>query len=365
MGFRAGIVGLPNVGKSTIFNALTNAGAAASNFPFCTIDPNVGVVPLRDNRLDEIDRFVHSEKIIPTMMEFVDIAGLVRGASKGEGLGNQFLAKILEVDAIVHIVRCFEDPNIVHVDGEVDPVRDVGTIDTELILKDLEMVDKCKQRLSKQSRDASNKEIPKQLGAIEILEKQLNEGKPCRTIENVDELLAVIPELNLLTSKKVLYVANINAEDIGKDNPKIKDLEAWAQKEGSQVLALSGAIEAEIAELPEEERDGFLKEMGIEQSGLDRLTQKGYEMLGLISFFTAGPKEVRAWTVKKGATAKKAAGVIHSDFEKGFIRAEVIAYNDFIECGGELKAKEKGRLRIEGKDYIVQDADIMHFRFAV
>ncbi len=364
MGFRAGIVGLPNVGKSTIFNALTSAGATASNFPFCTIEPNVGVVPLRDRRLYKINEFVDTEKIIPTMMEFVDIAGLVRGASKGEGLGNQFLAKIAEVDVIIHVVRCFEDSNIVHVDGEIDPLRDIQTVETELILKDLEFVDKMKQRLKKQSK--ADKGAAEQFKILESLEKQLNEGKACRNIDGIDDLLAEIPEFRLLTTKKVLYVANVASEAVGdSNNEQIKILRAHASNEGSEVVELCGAIEAEIAELPEEERAEYLETMGLKESGLDRLVKKGYDLLGLISFFTVGPKEIRAWTIASGYSAKKAAGVIHTDFEKGFIRAEVIAYKDYLDCGGENKAKEKGKLRLEGKEYTVCDADVMHFRFSV
>lgn len=363
MGFLAGIVGLPNVGKSTIFNALTSAGAAASNFPFCTISPNVGVVPLQDDRLKEINRLVPTEKVVPTSMEFVDIAGLVKGASKGEGLGNQFLAKILEVDAIVHVVRCFEDSNIVHVDGQIDPLRDVSTVETELVLKDLEAIEKLKQRLQKQLRAGRNIELDEKFKAVELIEQQLNEGKPNRN--EMESLKHLIPELNLLSSKKVLYVANVSMDVLNKPNEEVKKLEELALKEETQVVPLCGVIESEIAELPESERSEYLKSMGIERSGLDRLAQTGYDLLGLISFFTAGPKEIRAWTVSKGSSAKQAAGVIHSDFEKGFIRAEVISYNDFVACGGELKAKEKGKLRIEGKEYIVQDGDIMHFRFSI
>ena len=360
-----GIVGLPNVGKSTIFNALTSAGAAASNFPFCTIDPNIGIVPVHDERLKIIDQWVGTEKIVPSMMEFVDIAGLVRGASKGEGLGNQFLGKIMEVDAIAHVVRCFEDPNIVHVEGSVDPLRDVSTVETELILKDLEAVDKFKQRVLKQAKSGTSKEATEQAAALEAIQKHIDAGKPCRTLSNIEKLLVVLSPFRLLTAKKVLYVANVGADSLEKGNPWVQQLEAHAAKEGSQVVSLCGALEAEIAELPEAERPEFLKSMGIQEPGLDRLIKKGYALLDLISYFTAGPKEIRAWTIKKGWTAKQAAGVIHSDFEKGFIRAEVIAYKDFVECQGEAKAKEKGKMRIEGKEYIVQEADLMHFRFAV
>lgn len=365
MGFRAGIVGLPNVGKSTLFNALTSAGAAASNFPFCTIEPNVGVVPVMDARLAEIHRLQETEKIVPTLMEFVDIAGLVRGASKGEGLGNQFLAKILEVDAIVHVVRCFEDSNIVHVDGAVDPVRDVQTIDTELVLRDLDSLDKVKQKIHKQVRAGTDKKVVKQFEAIELIEKHLNEGKPCRILKGIEELLSEVPDLRLLTAKKLVYVANVSVESLNKKNEYVEKLKALAHEEGSEVIDLCASIEAEIAELPENERRDYLQTMGLEESGLNRLVKKGYDLLGLISFFTCGPKEIRAWTIPTGFTAKKAAGVIHSDFERGFIRAEVIGYEDFISCGGELKAKEKGKLRLEGKEYIVHDADIMHFRFSV
>ncbi|HAR43581.1 MAG TPA: redox-regulated ATPase YchF [Bdellovibrionales bacterium] len=365
MGFQCGIVGLPNVGKSTIFNALTSAKAEAANYPFCTIDPNTGIVKVPDPRMTQIQKYIPTDKIVPAAMIFVDIAGLVKGASKGEGLGNQFLGHIRETQAIAHVVRCFDDPNVVHVDGSVNPIRDVSVIDTELIFADLDTISKRYSTIEKTARSGDKKcaAIMSVLGPIKAA---LESGKPVRSLGYDEDQLALVQDFHLITAKKVMYVANTDEHDIGKKEPNqyVKQLIEYAKSEGSPVVQICGKIEAEVCEMPQDEKETFLKEMGMEEPGLNRVIRAGYDLLGLQTYFTAGQIEVRAWTIKKGWKAPQAAGVIHTDFEKGFIRAEVFHFDDLMKYKSETAIKEAGALRLEGKEYVVKDGDIMHFRFA-
>ena len=365
---KLGIVGLPNVGKSTLFNSLTKAGAESANYPFCTIDPNVGVVTVPDERLNVLGEMYHTKKIIPAAIEFVDIAGLVKGASKGEGLGNQFLANIREVDAIVHVVRCFENSNIVHVDGSINPLRDIETINLELIFSDLEILER---RISKVSKVARNdKSAAKELGLLNKVKAHLEDGKLAKTFEEVDdeEEQAWLESYNLLTYKPVIYAANVSEDDLADDaanNEGVQAVREYAKGEQSEVFVVCVEIEAEISELDDDEKKMFLEDLGLKESGLEKLIKASYKLLGLISYLTAGEPEVRAWTITEGTKAPQAAGKIHSDFERGFIRAEVVSYDDLIACGSHTAAKEKGLIRLEGKDYVVKDGDIMLFRFNV
>lgn len=363
MSLKCGIVGLPNVGKSTLFNALTKAGIEAANYPFCTIEPNVGIVEVPDPRLDALSEIVKPQRVQHAIVEFVDIAGLVAGASKGEGLGNQFLANIRETDAIVHVVRCFDDPNVVHVSGSVDPIRDIEVIDTELALADLATVDKALARYRKPA-NAGDKEAKILVAVLEKCLAQLDAGKPVRALDLSKEEWAAIKPFCLITAKPVLYAANV-ADDGFTDNPLLAKVEAHAAAEGAQVVALCASIEAEIADLDDADKIEFLESMGLHEAGLDRLIRAGYKLLGLQTYFTAGVKEVRAWTIHAGDTAPQAAGVIHTDFERGFIRAQTIAYEDFIQYKGEAGAKEAGKMRAEGKEYVVRDGDVMNFLFNV
>ena len=365
---KLGIVGLPNVGKSTLFNSLTKAGAESANYPFCTIDPNVGVVTVPDERLNVLGEMYHTKKIIPAAIEFVDIAGLVKGASKGEGLGNQCLANIREVDAIVHVVRCFENSNIVHVDGSINPLRDIETINLELIFSDLEILER---RISKVSKVARNdKSAAKELGLLNKVKAHLEDGKLAKTFEEVDdeEEQAWLESYNLLTYKPVIYAANVSEDDLADDaanNEGVQAVREYAKGEQSEVFVVCAEIEAEISELDDDEKKMFLEDLGLKESGLEKLIKASYKLLGLISYLTAGEPEVRAWTITEGTKAPQAAGKIHSDFERGFIRAEVVSYDDLIACGSHTAAKEKGLIRLEGKDYVVKDGDIMLFRFNV
>ncbi|CDQ18417.1 hypothetical protein SAMN05192559_101969 [Halobacillus karajensis] len=365
MALTAGIVGLPNVGKSTLFNAITQAGALSANYPFATIDPNVGIVEVPDSRLEKLTELVNPKKTVPTAFEFTDIAGIVKGASKGEGLGNQFLSHIRQVDAICHVVRAFEDENITHVSGQVDPITDIETINLELILADLESVSKRMDRVAKMARQ-KDKEAVAEYAVLEKLKEALEEETPARAVEFSSDQQKIVKGLHLLTSKPILYVANVSEDEIGEaDNDKVKKIREFAAKENAEVIVVCAKIESEIAELDSEEKDEFLDDLGIEESGLDQLIKATYNLLGLATYFTAGEQEVRAWTFKEGMTAPQAAGIIHTDFERGFIRAETVSYDDLVDAGSMAVARDRGRVRLEGKEYLVKDGDVIHFRFNV
>lgn len=364
MSLKCGIVGLPNVGKSTLFNALTKAGIAAENYPFCTIEPNTGVVEVPDPRLQQLSQIITPERVVPAIVEFVDIAGLVAGASKGEGLGNQFLAHIRETDAIVNVVRCFEDPNVIHVAGRVDPIADIEVIQTELCLADLATVEKALNRYSKAAKSGNDKEAAKLVSLLTPIQAALDQGKPARTVPVSKEDAPLLKPFCLITAKPAMFVGNV-AEDGFENNPLLDKLKAYAEAQGAPVVAICAKIEAEMAEMEDEDRDMFLQELGLEEPGLNRLIRAGFKLLGLQTYFTAGVKEVRAWTIKVGDTAPQAAGVIHGDFERGFIRAQTIAFEDFIAFKGEQGAKDAGKMRAEGKEYVVKDGDVLLFRFNV